>query len=110
MASTRIIALFNLKQGVKVSDYEAWARRVDLPTVNGLPSIRKFEVFKATALLGSDAKPPYRYVEILDVRDMGQFGEDVATPVMQAVAKDFGGMAEVSFMVMKKIGWKRNKA
>jgi len=110
MASTRIIALFNLKPGVKVADYEAWARSVDLPTVNGLPSIRKFEVFKSAAVLGSDEKPPYRYVEILDVRDMGQFGEDVATPVMQAVAKDFGGMAEVTFMVMKKIGWKRNKA
>ena len=110
MASTRIIALFNLRPGVKVSDYEAWARSVDLPTVNGLPSIRKFEVFKSTALLGSDEKPPYRYIEILDIRDMGQFGEDVATPVMQAVAKDFGGMAEVTFMVMKKIGWKRNKA
>jgi hypothetical protein len=101
--------LFNLKPGVRVADYEAWARRVDLPTVNGLPSIRKFEVFKSASVLGSDAPPPYRYVEILDVRDMGQFGEDVATPVMQAVAKDFGGMAEVTFMVMKKIGWKRNK-
>jgi hypothetical protein len=75
--------------------------------VNNLPSIRRFEVFKAKEVLGSDAAPPYRYVEILDVRDMGQFGADVATPVMQAVAKDFGGMADVTFMVTKKIGWKR---
>jgi hypothetical protein len=28
---------------------------------------------------------------------------------MQAVAQDFGGMADVSFLVMKKIGWKRVK-
>ena len=109
MAITRIIAFFNLKPGVKMSDYEAWARAKDLPTVNGLPSIKKFEVFKATALLGSDAKPPYKYVEIIDVRDMGQFGADVATPVMQAVASEFQGMADVTFMVMKKIGWKRGK-
>ena len=33
MAITRIIALFNLKPGVKVADYEAWARAVDLPVV-----------------------------------------------------------------------------
>jgi hypothetical protein len=72
--------------------------------VNALPSIASFEVFKATALLGSDAPPPYAYVEILDVLDMGQFGEDVATPVMQAVAKDFSGMADVTFMVTDKIG------
>jgi hypothetical protein len=104
MATTRIIALFNLKPGVDVAEYEAWALRVDLPTVNALPSIASFEVFKATALLGSDAPPPYAYVEILDVLDMGQFGEDVATPVMQAVAKDFSGMADVTFMVTDKIG------
>jgi hypothetical protein len=110
MATTRIIAFFNLKPGVKVADYEAWARAVDLPTVNGLPSIRKFEVFKTLALLGSEAKPPYRYVEIIDVRDMGQFGTDVSTPVMQKIGSDFQGMADVTFMTTKKIGWKRKKA
>jgi hypothetical protein len=109
MAATRIIAMFNLKPGVTMAAYEAWARSADLPTVNALPSIRKFEVFKSKALLGSDAKPPYQYIEIIDVRDMGQFGEDVATPVMQAIAKDFTGMADVTFTVMKKIGWKRPK-
>jgi hypothetical protein len=59
--------------------------------------------------LGSDAAPPYRYIEIIDVRDMGQFGEDIATPVMQSVAKDFDGMADVIFITTKKIGWKRKK-
>jgi hypothetical protein len=28
---------------------------------------------------------------------------------MQAIAKDFTGMADVTFTVMKKIGWKRPK-
>jgi hypothetical protein len=104
MAITRIIALFNLKPGVAVADYEAWARRVDLPTVNGLPSIEAFAVFKSKAVMGSDAPPPYAYVETLDVRDMEQFGEDVATPVMRSVAEAFTGMAEVTFMVMERIG------
>jgi hypothetical protein len=104
MDVTRIIALFNLKPGVDVGDYETWARAVDLPTVNALPSIAAFEVFKATEVMGSDAPPPYSYVEILDVRDMGQFGADVATPVMQAVAKDFAGMADVTFMLTQKVG------
>jgi hypothetical protein len=105
MADTRIIALFNLKPGVSVQAYESWAQSVDLPTVNGLPSIRKFEVFKTTSVLGSDAAPPYSYIEIIDVRDMGQFGEDVATPVMQAVAGQFGGMAETVFVMTEKMAW-----
>jgi hypothetical protein len=103
MAITRIVALFNLKPGVEVDDYEAWARAVDLPTVNNLPSVERFEVFKATGVLGADSPAPYDYVEILDIRDMGQFGEDVGAPVMQAVAKDFSGMAETIFMVTKKL-------
>ena len=106
MADTRIIALFNLKPGVSLEVYESWARTVDLPTVNGLPSIAKFEVFKTTGVLGSSSAPPYSYVEIIDVRDMGQFGEDVATPVMQSVANEFNGMAEVLFLMTETLGWK----
>ena len=104
MSTTRIVALFNLKPGVDVADYEAWARTRDLPTVNGLPSIERFEVFKATGVLGSDAPPPYAYVEIIDVRDMDRFGEDVATPAMQALAGEFQGMADVTFLLTEKIG------
>jgi hypothetical protein len=103
--STRIVALFNLKPGVGAADYEAWARRVDLPTVNGLKSIDKFEVFKAVGLLGSTARPPYAYVEIIDVGDMGQFGADVATETMQKIAGDFQAMAaDLVFILTDKLG------
>jgi hypothetical protein len=105
MSTTRLIALFSLKPGVSVTAYEDWARAVDLPTVNGLPSIARFEVFRATGLLGSDEKPPYDYIEIIDVRDMGQFGADVATPVMTKVAGEFQGMANVIFVSTEKLDW-----
>jgi hypothetical protein len=99
----RLIALFNLKPGVSVADYEAWARANDLPTVNALPSVSSFRVFKATGLLGSDAPPPYAYVEIIDVDDMDQFGQDVATPSMQAIAAAFQGMADVTFLATSEL-------
>ena len=99
----RIIALFNLKPGVAVADYEAWAKSVDLPTVIGLPSIDAFEVFRTTGLLGSEAASPYAYIEIIDVNDMEQFGQDVATPIMQAIANDFQGMADVTFITTEQI-------
>ncbi len=92
--ATRILALFNLKSGVSVSDYENWAKTVDIPTVNGLGSIAKFEVFKSTGLLGSEDKPPYSYFETIDVVDMDQFGKDVATDAMQKVAAEFQGMTD----------------
>ncbi len=92
--STRILALFNLKPGVSVEDYERWSRTVDIPAVNGLGSIEKFEVFMATGLLGADGAPPYAYYEIIDVADMEQFGRDVAGETMQKVAGEFQAMTD----------------
>lgn len=99
----RLIALFNLKPGISVESYEQWARTVDLPIVNGLSSIERFEVFRATGQLGSDAPAPYDYVEIIDVADMEQFGKDAATDAMQAVAAAFQDMADVTFLTTEQI-------
>lgn len=103
--STRILALFNLKPEVSVEDYEKWAKTVDIPTVNGLGSIEKFEVFKSTGLLGSEDKPPYAYSETIDVGDMDQFGKDVATEAMQKIAGEFQAMTDdLVFIMTDKIG------
>ncbi len=102
--TTRILALFNLRSGIDQAAYEHWAKTVDLPTVNALPSIDAFEVFRVTGTLGSDAPTPYAYAEILDVADMTQFGTDVATDAMQKVAAEFGQMADVVFLTTEKLG------
>lgn len=102
--STRIVALFNLKPGVSVADYENWAKAKDIPTVNGLKSVDAFEVFRATGVLGSDAKPPYAYVEIIDVNDMQGFGAEVGTEAMKKIAAEFQPMTEdLVFMLTDKL-------
>lgn len=103
--ATKIVALFNLKPGTSAEDYEAWARETDLPTVNGLKSVDSFEVFRATGLLGSDARPPYAYVEIIDVNDMGEFGDEVGSEAMQKVAAAFQGMVDdLVFITTDRLG------
>lgn len=99
----RIFALFNLKPGVSPEAYLDFARTVDLPTVNALPSIDRFELFRTTGQLGSDATPPYAYIEVLDINDMDQFGRDVATPTMEKVAAQFQGMADVIFLTSDRV-------
>ena len=89
----KIVVLFNLKPGVSVADYEKFARETDLPVVNGLASINKFEVLKSTGLLRGGAAP-YQYIEIIDVEDLGQLGRDVATEQMQKVASTFRSLAD----------------
>ena len=90
----RIIVLFNLRPEVSATDYEAWARTTDIPVVNDLPSIEAFSVHKATGVLGSDATPPYEYVEIVDVADMDGFGQDVSTETMKKIAAEFQALAD----------------
>ena len=90
----RILALFNLKPETSVKDYESWAKTIDIPTVNGLGSIQKFEVYKATGILFSEETPPYQYFEILDILDMDQFGAEAGSETMQKVAAEFQSMVQ----------------
>jgi len=102
--STRIVALFNLKPGVTVQDYENWAQTKDIPAVNGLKSVDKFEVFRSAGLLGSDARPPYAYIEVIDVNDMGVFGGEVSSETMQRIAGEFQAMAnDLVFILTDKL-------
>ncbi|WP_160153443.1 REDY-like protein HapK [Microbulbifer sp. ALW1] len=101
---TMIVVLFNLKPGVNASDYEEWARTTDLPNVNRLPSVAQFSVLRTTGLLGSDAPAPFQYVELLEVNDMPQLGEDVSSETMQKVAAEFQQFADnPKFMLTQSI-------
>jgi hypothetical protein len=86
---THLIVLFNLKDGVERSEYETWARSTDLPIVRGLDSINSFSIYRASELLGSDEKPPFQYVEVIQIDDMERFGDEVASEAMQKVASEF---------------------
>ena len=86
----RIICLFDLKDGASAEDYEAWARDTDIPGVNALDSVGRFTVHRTTGVFGSDAKPPYDYIEVIDVHDLGEFTADVTNAEFQKVASAFG--------------------
>lgn len=96
----RIIAFFNLRPGVGEAEYEAWARETDLPTVRGLKSIAGFNVYRGLAVLGSEAPPPYRYFEVLDVADLALMGSEAAEAKMQAVVARFHELADNPLLVL----------
>ena len=85
----RIICLFNLKPDTSAAAYEAWARGTDIPGVNALGSVQGFTVHRATGLFGSDAKPPYDYIEVIDIHGMDGFVADVTDHEFQKVAAGF---------------------
>ena len=88
-----IVVLFNLKAGVSVTDYEAWARSTDLPIVNKLPSVDRFEVLRTTGLLGGGVAP-YQYIEVLRVGSLDALFADIGTDTMQRVAAEFQAFAD----------------
>ena len=92
--ATRIIVIFNLKAGVDPEAYEHWARATDVPAVNKLGSVAGFEVLRSTGVLGSDARSPYQYIEVLDVADMEALGADVSTESMQKISAEFQQWAD----------------
>ena len=97
---TRIVVLFNLKDDAAVEEYEAWARTTDLPTVNGLESVDAFTVHRSAGLLGKDDKPPFEYVEIIDVNDMKTFGAEVSEENMRKVAGEFQAFADAPVFIL----------
>ena len=90
----RIIALFNLKQGASRDDYEAWAKSRDLPTVSGLSSVNSFQVLRATGLLFSGDKPPYDYIEVLDVTGLDAFLADCGGDAVAALASEMSAFTD----------------
>ncbi|MBM3443122.1 MAG: REDY-like protein HapK [Bacteroidetes bacterium] len=91
---TTIVVLYNLQPGVSWEDYEQWAKEKDIPTVRSLPSVAEFRVLRMGNLLGSDTPSPYRYCEIIEVKDMDAFFSDVSTEAVQEGAKVFSGFAD----------------
>ena len=104
MAGTRIFALFNLKDGVDPGRYEDWAKATDIPSVNAMSSVDSFEVFRTEKLLIGEGKPPYGYIETIDVNDMDRFFQEVSTEAAQKVAGEFQSMVDVTFLVTTKLG------
>ena len=90
----RIIVLFNLRQDADPDAYEAWARSTDIPGVRAMGSVEDFRVYKATGLFGTADAPPYAYAEIIDIKGMDPFVEDVSTEQAQRVAGEFQAFAE----------------
>jgi REDY-like protein HapK len=89
-----IVVLFNLKPTASVTDYEAWAKSKDIPTVKSLSSVADFRVMKMGNLLGSETASPYQYCELIEVPDMNAFFADLGNEAVQAGAKVFNEFAE----------------
>ena len=96
---SKVIVLFNLKEGVSVTAYEDWAQNTDLPLVNKLPGVENFEVLRTISLFGSDDAAPYQYIEIIDISDIEKFQTALGEETMQRVAQEIQRFADNPIVV-----------
>jgi len=89
-----MVVLFNLKPGVSPEAYERWARETDVPSVNALASVERFRVYRSLGLLGSEAKSPYAYMELVEIADLDKLAHDAATERMREITAQFQTMAD----------------
>lgn len=95
----RVVVMFNLKADVEPAAYEEWARTRDLPGIRSLPSVDDVTIYRTTGLLGADGKPPYQYVEIIDVGDTDGYATDSGGDAAQTVAREFKQFADAPFFM-----------
>ena len=95
-----MVVLFNLKPGVSPEEYERWARDTDVPAVNALAAVERFRVYKSLGLLGTDAKPPYDYMELVEIADLEQLAKDAASERMREITAQFQTMADNPIWIM----------
>ncbi len=89
-----VLVLFNLHPEITPAEYEAWARNTDLPLLRGLNSVRAADLYRTVGLLGTGEAAPYAYVEILDIGNDEQFGDDVMSRELQRAADVFHRFTE----------------
>jgi REDY-like protein HapK len=98
---TTLIVLFNLKDGVSESDYEAFAKTLDIPTVKSLKSVSDFQVYKSYGIFGSEATPPYRYFEVIHFTNVEELVGDMgAEPKMAEIPAKFAEMADNPMFIL----------
>lgn len=90
----RIVAIFNLKEGVTPEQYENWARETDPPTIANMRSIDSFTSYRTTGILNSDDPSPYAYVEVIEVNNLELLLEEMKSDAVQKVSKEFRQLAE----------------
>jgi hypothetical protein len=84
-----LIVLFNLKEGVSASDYEAFAKELDIPTVKSLKSV---------------STPPYQYVEVIHFDSIENLVSDMGKePKMAEIPAKFQEFADNPIFIVSDL-------
>lgn len=104
-ASTNLILIYALKDGVTPADFENWVRTTDYPSMRGLERVADFRTHRVERPLMGEDKPTIQYIETFAIPDLEGFTtEDMGGETVQSVMAAFMGFAEApQFLVVSEI-------
>jgi len=89
------VILYNLRDDVNEEDYVRWCNEFKGPLIMGLPSMQSLTLMRMSAgkkghgkdrVQPQDAKPPFRFIGVLDIRSREEYLADMAS---KEYAEDF---------------------
>lgn len=85
--TTRVFTFYRLNEGVDVTEFMEWSRRVDQPTCNRMDSCHSFEVF----LVRGEARGQgfYDVVEDIEVESWQAWQDTLVSPAFAKVADEW---------------------
>lgn len=95
----RMVAVFNLKEGIIPEEYETWAEKTDPPMVAEMKSIESFGTYRITGSLDG-GESPYAYAEVIDVKDLDLLKEEMKIEKLQAISSKFREMTTDFHMLL----------
>jgi hypothetical protein len=95
-----LVFLYNLKHGTDRATWEEFVRREDIPLTVGLPSVRRYSVYRIDEAVEGDSG--FQYMEIMEVTNREALAADMKGDAWQAgmdAMYRFGLDDEIGFAV-----------
>jgi hypothetical protein len=77
-----------LRPGVDPAAYETWLREYDYRVARTLPGIISYQTFRIEGPIhNAPAGAAWRYIERIEIRDLAQYHQDLASPAGQELLR-----------------------
>ncbi|HMK09930.1 MAG TPA: hypothetical protein VK449_12950 [Anaerolineales bacterium] len=92
---TSVFWFSRLKPGVDPQAYERWVRETDYRLARGLACLEHYRVHKLMGPMEGEGRPPYDYIEVLQVRDLDEYRDALRhDPALQQIVGEIGQFIE----------------
>jgi len=88
---TSVFWFSRLKPGAEPAAYERWVQQTDYRLAEGIGCVLHYRVHKLAGPVEAEGRPPYDYIEVLQVSDLEEYREALKHhPALQQIVAEIG--------------------